>query len=209
MTLKLIMILIADDQAVVREGLAAILNRRGDFRVVGEAPNGKEAVRLYHALRPDIVLMDIVMPAMDGIQAIAAIRGEFPDAKIIILTNYLNDEDIYRAFTAGARSYLLKEASEEAIVRCVYAVYNNERNVPPAIAARLAERLTEENLTPREKEVLDLLSTGISNVEIAEKLEIACRTVKTHVKSILAKLNAKNRTQALYAAHKRGLISPK
>jgi len=201
-----IRILIADDHPIVREGLVAIIQRRTDMTVVGEAATGREAVELYHQMKPDIILMDLRMPEMDGVEAIQAIRGKDPNARIIILTTYDSDEDIYRGLRSGARAYLLKDAGREALLEAIRAVHAGKALIPGHVAAKLAERMMEPDLTPREIEVLNLLAQGKTNRQIARELGVALGTVKSHVNNILTKMGAEDRTQAATLAIKRGLI---
>ena len=201
-----IRILIADDHPIVREGLVAIIQRRTDMTVVGEAATGREAVELYHQTKPDIILMDLRMPEMDGVEAIQLIRGKDPNARIIILTTYDSDEDIYRGLRSGARAYLLKDAGREALLEAIRAVHAGKALIPGHVAAKLAERMMEPDLTPREIEVLNLLAQGKTNRQIARELGVALGTVKSHVNNILTKMGAEDRTQAATLAIKRGLI---
>ena len=202
-----IRILIADDHLVVREGLVAILNRQSDMTVVGEAGNGHEALEQWRNHRPDVTLMDLRMPEMSGVEAIIAIREEDDKASVIILTTYDSDEDVYRGMRAGAKAYLLKDAHREELLNCIRAVYAGKTVVSPGVAAKLANRLREERLTPRELEILTLVGQGLSNKLIARTLDITEGTVKTHVKNVLEKLNATSRTEALAVAARRGLIT--
>jgi DNA-binding NarL/FixJ family response regulator len=201
-----IRVLIADDHAVVREGLVAMIGRQADMTVVAEAQNGRDAVALWREHRPDVALLDLRMPQVDGVGAIDEIRALDPTARIIILTTFDADEDIYRGMRAGAKSYLLKDAPREELFQCIRAVYAGETRIPPQLAAKLAERVSAEALTERETEVLSLMASGRSNKEIAAKLFISEATVKSHVKSIFAKLNVVSRTEAVAAAVRRGLI---
>jgi two-component system NarL family response regulator len=201
-----IQVLIADDHPVVREGLAALINRRPDMVVVAEASNGREAVAQFLHHRPDIALLDLRMPEMDGVEAIAAIRQKVPTARIILLTTFDEDEDIYRGLRAGAKSYLLKDAPRDDLLNCVRAVHEGQTVIPPPIAAKLASRLTTSALTRREVQVLQSMAHGRGNKEIAVALSIREGTVKTHVSSILGKLEAADRTQAVTIALKRGII---
>jgi two-component system NarL family response regulator len=201
-----IRILIADDHLVVREGLVAILNRQSDMAVIGEAGDGREAVEQWRELRPDITLMDLRMPEMSGVEAIEAIRREDEKALIIILTTYDSDEDVYRGIRAGAKAYLLKDTHREELVNCIRAVYAGKTVVSPGVASKLASRLREEELTPRELEILRLVGRGLSNKLIARALDITEGTVKTHVKNLLEKLDATSRTEAIAVAARRGLI---
>ncbi|HET7077103.1 MAG TPA: response regulator transcription factor [Chloroflexia bacterium] len=202
-----IRVLIADDHPVVREGVAAMIERRPDMTVVGEAATGREAVAAYRAARPDVVLMDLRMPDMTGVEAIGAIRGEFPGARIIVLTTYDGDEDIYRGLQAGARAYLLKDAPRDDLLDAIRAVHAGQSRIPPAVAARLAERvLAGPELTARELEVLRGIVAGRSNKEIGASLGISEGTVKAHVNSILGKLGVADRTQAVTTALQRGIV---
>jgi two-component system, NarL family, response regulator len=202
-----IRVLIADDHAVVREGLVAILNRQDDLIVVGEAANGREALEQWRKHRPDITLMDLRMPEMSGIAAIDAIRAEDDQALIIILTTYDSDEDVYRAMRAGAKAYVLKDAYREELLECIRRVCRGQMFVSPEVATKLANRISEEELTNRELEILTFLAEGKSNKLIARTLNISEGTVKTHVKSILEKLDATSRTEAVTVAARRGLIT--
>lgn len=200
-----IRVLIADDHPVVREGLAAMIGRQPDMTVVGEASNGQEAVSLFQTLQPDIALMDLNMPQMDGVQAIQNIREQFPTARIIVLTTFDGDEDIYRGLQAGARGYLLKDAGRTALLEAIRQVRSGNRWIPTDVAAKLADRMNSPALTAREQEVLALLVAGNSNQEIGAALFITEGTVKTHVAAILNKLGVSDRTQAVTTALRRGL----
>ncbi len=200
-----IRILLAEDHAVVREGLAAILNRKEDMTVVGEAENGRQAVEIYRWQQPDIVLMDLRMPELAGVEAITQIRAEFADARIIILTTYDTDEDIYRGLQAGAKGYLLKDATSKELVNAIRMVYQGQKYIPPEVALKLVERIEFSDLTARELEVLQLLVNGKKNQEISAALSITEATVKFHINNILNKLGVKDRTQAVITALKRGL----
>ncbi|MGH8562836.1 MAG: response regulator [Gammaproteobacteria bacterium] len=202
-----IRILIADDHLVVREGLVAILNRQNDMAVIGEAGDGREAFEQWRKLRPDITLMDLRMPEMSGVEAIEAIRREDAKALIIILTTYDSDEDVFRGMRAGAKAYLLKDTHREELLNCIRAVYAGKTVVSPGVASKLASRLREEELTPREVEILTLVGRGLSNKLIARALDITEGTVKTHVKNLLDKLDATSRTEAIAVAVRRGLIN--
>jgi two-component system NarL family response regulator len=202
-----IRILIADDHPVVREGLAAMIKRRTDMTVVAEANHGQEAVALFHQHQPDVVLMDLRMPEMDGVEAILTIREQTPEARVIVLTTYDTDEDIYRALRAGAKAYLLKDTPREELLDTIRAVSAGRTRVPSDVAAKLVERVSSETLTTREVDVLRLIVAGHSNREIATRLYISEGTVKTHVNHILMKLGVSDRTQAVTTALKRGLVS--
>ena len=203
---KQIKILVVDDHAVVREGLAAMIDRRQDMKVVGEAADGTEAVEAYARLLPDVTLMDLRMPVLDGTGAITEIRKQDPNAKIIILTTYDTDEDIFRGLRAGARAFLLKDAPRERLMSAITAVANGQTDIPTDIAAKLALRMNTPELTRREAEVLRLMASGNSNLEIGNHLCISEGTVKSHVNSILSKMHVNDRTQAVTQAIKRGLV---
>ena len=203
---KPIRILIADDHFVVRMGLAALINTQPDMTVVAEATDGQQAVELFRQHRPDIALLDLRMPEMNGIEAIAAIRSEFPDARLIVLSSYDGDEDIYRALQAGARGSLLKNMLREGVLETIRTVHAGLRRIPEEVAARLAERMSRDPLTAREMEVLELIVRGKSNKEIAHALKITEGTVKIHVNNILNKLGVTDRTQAAIFALKHGLV---
>jgi two-component system, NarL family, response regulator len=202
-----IRILIVDDHPVVREGLVALIERRDDMTVVGEANNGREAIELYRRFTPDITLLDLRMPEVDGVTAITGIREVAPTARIIVLTTYDSDEDIYRGLRAGAKGYLLKDTPPQELLDTIRAVHGGATRIPPDVAAKLAERMTGPELTNRELDVLRLLMAGMSNKQIAAALFISEGTVKTHVNNILGKLGASDRTQAVTTALKRGLVS--
>jgi len=201
-----ITILIADDHPVVREGLAALINRRPDMTVVAEVSNGKELVAAFLEHRPDVSLVDLRMPEMDGADAIKAIREQTPSARVVVLTTYDDEEDIHRSLRAGAKAYLLKDAPREELLACIKAVYDGRTLIPPAIAAKMAETISAPTLTPREIAVLELVAEGKSNKEIAASLSITEGTVKSHLSALLGKLDASDRTQAVTTALKRGLI---
>ena len=203
-----IKILVVDDHFVVRMGLSTLINTQEDMTVVAEAANGKQAVELFRAHRPDVTLMDLRMPEMNGVEAIIALRNEDPDCRVIVLTTYDGDEDIYRAFQAGARSYLLKDMHRDELLEAIRAVHNGQRFIPPAVANRLAERMPRSDLTARELEVLKLIVKGMSNKEIARSLTITEGTVKIHVNNILSKLGVSDRTKAATTAIQRGIVHP-
>jgi len=202
-----IRILIADDHLVVRMGLRSMIDTQPDMNVIAEAANGREAVALFRAHQPDVTLMDLRMPVVGGVEATRVIHEEFPDARIIVLTTYDGDENIYRALRGGARAYLLKDIPREEFLDDVRAVYQGQYCIPPAVAARLARRLPGPELSARELEVLKLIVEGMSNKEIAASLAITESTVKNHVNSILSKLNVKDRTQAATTALRRGIVT--
>lgn len=201
-----IRILVVDDHPVVRDGIRSLLGSAGDLEVVAEAEDGAAGVAAYRAHSPDVVLMDLRMPGMDGPQAIEEILRIFPSARIIVLTTYDGDEDIHRALRLGAKSYLLKDALGQEIIGAVRLVAAGKRHVPQAVAARLAERPIGRELTGREIEVLTLIGRGQSNKEIGDALGITEATVKSHVNSILLKLEANDRTEAALIALRRGVI---
>jgi DNA-binding NarL/FixJ family response regulator len=201
-----IRILIADDHNVLRDGLAAIIRQEIDLDVVGEVGDGRQAVELWKKQRPDVTLMDLRMPGLDGVNAIYEIRAVDPGARIIVLTTFDGDEDIYRGLRAGAKSYLLKDVRREELFQCIREVHTGRTFVPPAIAAKLAERLPGDELSPRELEVLRLLAEGKPNKLIGVALSITEVTVKSHVQSLFKKLNVLSRTEAIAVANRRGLL---
>lgn len=203
---KPIRILIADDHFVVRMGLAAVIHTQPDMTVVAEATTGSQAIEFFRQHNPDITLMDLRMPEMDGIEAIIMIRREFPEGRFIVLTTYDGDEDIYRALQAGARAYLLKDMMRDGLIEAIRAVHAGQRRIPAEVANRLAERMNRTELTARELEVLRLIIEGKSNKEIAAKLFIAEGTVKIHINNILSKLGVSDRTQAATFALQRGIV---
>ena len=199
-------ILVVDDHAVVREGLVSLLQRQSDLQVVAEASDGATAIRLYRQHQPDMVVLDLRLPDLDGAEVTAAIRAEFPQARLLVLSSFDGDEDIYRALKAGARAYVLKDSSREELLAAVRTVAAGQRRIPPAVAERLAERVEGSELTARELAVLRQIVSGRSNKQIAKVFAISEGTVKTHVKSILAKLDVADRTEAAVAALRRGLV---
>jgi two-component system NarL family response regulator len=201
-----IRILIAEDHAIARAGVGAIVNAQPDMTVVAEATNGQQAVALYREHRPDVALMDVRMPVMSGIEAVAAIRAEFPLARFVALSTYGGDEDIHRAFLAGVQSYLTKDVLHDELLQAIRAVHSGQDYLPPPIAAALAAQLPRSDLSARELEVLSLIVRGLSNKQIGYSLSIAEHTVKNHVKNILSKLGVDDRTQAVTAAIQRGII---
>jgi DNA-binding NarL/FixJ family response regulator len=205
-----IRILIVEDQRIVREGLRAVLEDEDEIAIVGEAANGQEAIDLFAQLQPDVVLMDLQMPVIDGPEATRRIRKLSPDARILVLTTYATDEFIFKALRAGAQGYLLKDASANELLGAIHSIHAGQTLLAPAVAARLVMGVSaggQESLTPRELEVLTLIGQGRSNGEIAAMLAIAPRTAKVHVQNILSKLGATNRTEAVSLAVKQRLIS--
>jgi DNA-binding NarL/FixJ family response regulator len=201
-----IRILTVDDHALLRRGIAAFVNVEPDMKLVAEASTGEEAVKEFKKHRPDITLMDLQMPDMTGIEATIAIRSDFPNARIIVLTTYPGDVQVVRALKAGARAYLLKGKLNRDLLEAIRAVHAGQKRIPPEIAAELAEHTGEDDLTSREIDVLRLIAAGNADKEIAGQLSIAEETVKNHVSNILAKLHAKDRTHAVMTALKRGII---
>jgi two-component system, NarL family, response regulator len=199
-------VLIVDDHPLMRTGIAAMLTRESDIAVVGEAGNGREALERYRELRPDVTLMDLRMPELDGIGAIQAIVSEFPDARIVALTTYEGDVDIHRALVAGACGYLLKGMVGTEIVSATRAAARGERVIPSAVAQKLAEYTPRVDLTEREKTVLELVAKGLRDKDIARVIGRTEHTAKVHVKSILAKLGAADRTEAVSIAIARGYL---
>ncbi len=202
-----IRLVVADDHPVVLHGLVSALNRDRHLRVVGTASNGAEAVARYRELRPDVIVLDLRMPQMDGLKATRHIRKIDPNARILILTTFDADDEIYAAFQNGARGYVLKESSAESIIDAVLTIHSGRLYIPESISRQLADRVDPSSLAPREAEVLRLAASGCKNKEIATILGISPGTVKGHVNSILVKLNASNRTDAVVIALRRGLIS--
>jgi DNA-binding NarL/FixJ family response regulator len=202
----LIRILGVDDHPLLREGIAAIINSQPDMVLVSQAANGAEAVQRFREHRPDVTLMDLRLPDFNGIDAMIAIRAEFPEARIIMLTTFEGDVEIQRALEAGARGYLLKNTPPNELIQVIRMVHAGKKRVPPEIAAQLAEHMSDDSLTVREVEVLRHIAGGNRNRDIAEILHISEETVKVHVKHIMDKLGAKDRTQAIAIALRRGII---
>jgi DNA-binding NarL/FixJ family response regulator len=202
----LILVLTVDDHALLRKGIVGLVNAEYDMKVVAEASTGLEATKQFKQHRPDITLMDLQLPDMSGIEAMIAIRQEFPEARIIVLTTYAGDVQVVRALKAGARGYLLKADVNDELLDTIRAVHAGQRRVHPELAAELAEYTGREALTVREIEVLRLIATGNANKEIGAKLSVGEDTVKRHVTNILGKLNANDRTHAVTIALKRGII---
>src|SRR6201996_7140310 len=203
---NLIRILAVDDHPMLREGIASLVASQSDMELVAEASTGREALDQFRNHRPDLTLMDLQMPDMDGIEAMVAIRDEFPEARIIVLTTYKGDIQILRALKAGARAYLLKGLLRKELLETIRAVHAGEKRIPPEIASQLAEHVVDDTLTLREIDVLRLLVGGNANKLIAAQLSVTEDTVKGHVKNILSKLGANDRTHAVTIALKRGII---
>jgi DNA-binding NarL/FixJ family response regulator len=206
-TLKPIRILVVDDHFMVRMGLSASLNVEADMEVVAEAGNAEAAIEAYRKHRPSLVMMDLRLPGMSGIDCTSAILHEFPDACILMLSTHSGEEEIYRAMQAGARGYIVKSIVREELLRAVRDVHQGKRYLDPMVASLLAERVSHRSLTSRELEVLRMVAKGLGNKEIAGELNIAEVTVKLHVSHVLEKLNVKDRTQAATAALQRGIIA--
>jgi DNA-binding NarL/FixJ family response regulator len=202
---KMIRILAVDDHALLRKGLAAVINAEPDLKLVAEAANGENAIEKFRTHRPDVVLMDLQMPVLNGIEATIRILSEFSDARIIVLTTYKGDAQVLRALRAGARAYLLKGHDRE-LIETIHAVMEGRKRIPPEVAAELAEHATDDELSEREIEVLKLIAAGNSNKQIADRLSVAEATVKSRVTNILSKLSASDRAHAVTIGLKRGII---
>lgn len=203
---NIIRILTVDDHPLLRKGIAALLNAEPDLKLVAEASNGKEAIDAFRSHQPDVTLMDLQMPELDGLEAIGAIRREFPEARIVVLTTYSGDTQVLRALKAGARGYILKGHVHKELLDAIRAVHAGQKRIPPEIAAELADHATDDALTEREIEVLRLISDGNANKQIADRLSIGEATVKSHVTNILSKLGANDRAHAVTIGLKRGII---
>lgn len=203
---KHIRVFVADDHPVFRRGVVALLEEWDDMKLIGEASDGEEAVELCLRHRPDVTLLDLRMPKRDGVACITAIREKYPGARVIVLTTYDSDEDIYRTLRAGANAYLLKDTLPNELLETIRAVHAGHTRIPPVVAAKLAQRLTQPELTQRELDVLRLLVAGGSNKSIEKLLSLSASTVKTHLNHIFQKLAVNDRIQAVITALKRGLV---
>ena len=203
---QLIHILCVDDHPLLREGIAAIINNQPDMLLVAEATNGTEGIERFRKYRPDVTLMDLRLPDMSGVDSLIAIRTDFPEARIIMLTTFEGDVEVRRALEAGARAYLVKSMPHKDLVDAIRRVHTGKKSIPPLIATRLAEHLSDETLTPREIEILRCVAEGNRNREIADRLFISEETVKVHIKHVMEKLGATHRTQAVAIAFRRGII---
>jgi DNA-binding NarL/FixJ family response regulator len=201
-----IRLMIVDDHPAFRAGLAALIESEPDMKVIAETGNGRDAVELFRRDRPDLVLMDLRLPGVSGVEAIIAIRAEFPDARVIVVTTYDRDEDIYRAIQSGAHSYVLKDMSKDEIIGTIRAVHSGQHRLAAGLADRLAQRSQREELSQREMEVLLLLVKCRSNKEIASALSISEDTVKTHVRRLFAKMDVQDRTEAAISAIRQGIV---
>jgi DNA-binding NarL/FixJ family response regulator len=201
-----IRVLAVDDHPLLRKGIAVLVNAECDMKLVAEATNGDEAIEKFRVHRPDVTLMDLQMPALNGIEAIIGIRSEFPNARIIVLTTYTGDVQVLRALKAGARGYILKGHVHKELLDTIRAVHAGKKRIPPEVAAELADHAMEDDLTSREIGVLRLIATGNANKAIACQLSIAEETVKSHVAAILSKLGANDRTHAVTIGLRRGII---
>ena len=202
----MIRVLTVDDHPLLRDGIAALIGSEEDMELIGEASNGREGLELFRTFRPDVTLMDLQMPEMNGIDAIGAIRGEFPEARIIVLTTHPGDVQVSRALKAGARAYLMKGELRKELLETIRAVHAGQKRLSSEVAAEIAEHVTDSSLTPREIDVLRLVAAGNANKEVGARLSLTEVTIKSHMKNILAKLGANDRTHAVTIAVKRGII---
>ena len=202
----MIRVLTVDDHPLLRDGIAALIGSEEDMELIGEASNGREGLDLFRKFRPDVTLMDLQMPEMNGIDAIGAIRGEFPEARIIVLTTHPGDVQVSRALKAGARAYLMKGELRKELLETIRAVHAGQKRLSSEVAAEIAEHVTDSSLTPREVDVLRLVAAGNANKEVGARLSLTEVTIKSHMKNILAKLGANDRTHAVTIALKRGII---
>ena len=202
----MIWVLTVDDHPLLRDGIAALIGSEEDMELIGEASNGREGLDMFRKFRPDVTLMDLQMPEMNGIDAIGAIRGDFPEARIIVLTTHPGDVQVSRALKAGARAYLMKGELRKELLETVRAVHAGQKRLSSEVAAEIAEHVTDSSLTPREIDVLRLVAAGNANKEVGALLSLTEVTIKSHMKNILAKLGANDRTHAVTIALKRGII---
>jgi DNA-binding NarL/FixJ family response regulator len=203
---NLIRILTVDDHPLLRKGIAALVNIEPDLKLIAEASNGQEAVEAFRSYQPDVTLMDLQMPGLDGIEAISRIRNEFPDARIVVFTTYSGDVQVLRALRAGARGYILKGNVHKELLDTIRAVHSGQKRIPPEIAADLADHAADDELTQREIDVLMLIAAGNGNKQIADRLSIGEATVKSHVSNIMSKLGANDRAHAVTIGLQRGII---
>ena len=201
-----IRILLCDDHPMIRVALRSMISMEPNMQVVGEATNGSEALIMFQKYHPDVLLMDINMPVMDGLEAMVTILNDHPEARFILLTNYDSEEDIFRGLEAGAMGYIIKDTPQNALINAIQAVYSGKRIIPPELAQKLAQRKTYPRLSPREMDIIRLMKEGMSNQMISLQLNITESTVKSHVKNILFKLGANDRTQAVTKALQRGIL---
>jgi DNA-binding NarL/FixJ family response regulator len=201
-----IRVVVADDHPIVREGLGALVKSQKDMQIVSEAENGRQAVKQFFQHRPDVLLLDLRMPEINGIEAARTILERAPDAKVIVLSTYKGDEDVYQALKAGAKAYLLKDASPDELVNCIRSVHAGQVTISPSVSAQLAAGVAQERLTRRERQIMKLLVAGKSNKEIGASLGVTGGTIKVHVGHIFKKLGAGGRTQAIRVALERGLV---
>jgi two-component system, NarL family, response regulator len=202
-----IRVLIVDDHSIVRQGLTTIINRDPEMTVIAQAEDGQQAIALFREYQPDVTLMDLRMPQMAGVEAITAICAEFKAARIVVLTTYDGDEDIYRGLHAGAKGYLLKDAKPNELLSAIRTIHRGQQYIPPEVGAKLVQRMSNPELSERELDVLRLMAQGMSNLEISTTLSIGESTVKSHVNRILSKLGVNDRTQAVIIAVKRGIVN--
>lgn len=202
-----IRVLIADDHSIVRQGLATIINRDPEMTVIAQAEDGRQAIELFREYQPDVTLMDLRMPNVGGVEAISTICAEFKSARIVVLTTYDGDEDIYRGLQTGAQGYLLKDAKPKELLSAIRTVHGGQKYISPEVGAKLVQRISNPELSERELSVLRLMAQGMSNLDIANTLTIGESTVKSHVNRILSKLGVNDRTQAVITAVKRGIVS--
>jgi two-component system NarL family response regulator len=202
-----IRVLIVDDHSIVRQGLATIINRDPEMTVIAQAEDGQQAIDCFREYQPDVTLMDLRMPQVGGVEAITAICAEFKLARIMVLTTYDGDEDIYRGLQAGAKGYLLKDAKPNELLNAIRSLHRGQQYIPPSVGAKLVQRMSNPELSERELDVLRLMAQGMSNLEIGTALSIGESTVKSHVNRILSKLGVNDRTQAVIVAVKRGIVS--